>query len=179
MRATAPEEYGDYFAWGEVTTKESYFWDTYKYGTYNDDGDYSKLTKYNPTDGKTVLDPEDDAAAVNWGGDWRMPTLDEQKELLNNCTWTWTDNYNNTGKAGYIVSSNAEGNSNSIFLPAAGIRLDSSLYLDGMYGGYWSSSLHTDDPSHAYGVGFDSDDYDWGGGDRYHGYSVRAVCSPK
>lgn len=82
--AIQPEEFGDYFAWGEVETKAIYNWDTYKY--YDD----FNLTKYTSNDSKTVLDPEDDAATVNWGGAWRMPTKAEQDELRNNCTWDWT-----------------------------------------------------------------------------------------
>ena len=80
--ATAPEEYGNYYAWGENTPKDNYDWDTYKLTT---DGG-TTFTKYNGTDGKTTLDPEDDAAAVNWGGKWRMPTDDEWTELRENCT---------------------------------------------------------------------------------------------
>ena len=90
--ATTPEEYGDYFAWGEVEPKETYTWENYKYC----DGSSTTLTKYcnksnygnnGFTDTKTVLDPEDDAAIANWGGAWRMPTYDEFSELKNNCTW--------------------------------------------------------------------------------------------
>ena len=76
--ANAPEEYGDYFAWGEVSPKETYGWKTYKYC----EGSYKTLTKYNydsskgAVDNKTVLDYSDDAARVNWGGNWRMPTYE-------------------------------------------------------------------------------------------------------
>ncbi len=175
--ATSPEEYGDYFAWGETTTKESYSWSTYKYGTSS-----SNLTKYNTdesrgtVDNKTVLDLEDDAAAVNWGGDWRMPTLDEQKELYNtdNCTWEWTTQ---NGVYGRKVTSKSNGN--SIFLPAAGYRGNSSLFYDGAFGYYWTSSLYTSSPYYACYLYFDSDHYDWNHRSRYCGLSVRAVCSSK
>ncbi len=177
--ATAPEEYGDYFAWGETTTKSSYSWSTYKYGT-----SLSNLTKYNSdescgiVDNKTALDLEDDAAAVNWGGDWCMPTLDEIKELNNNCTTVWTTDYNSTGVAGRIVISKLNGN--SIFLPAAGYRSSLSLYDDGSDGDYWSSSLNTKGPGYAHSLCFDSDYYEWSNGlIRYYGRSVRAVCSSK
>ena len=80
--ATAPEEYGNYYAWGENTPKDNYDWDTYKLTT---DGG-TTFTKYHGTAGKTTLAPEDDAAAVNWGGKWRMPTDDEWTELRENCT---------------------------------------------------------------------------------------------
>ncbi len=181
--ATSPEEYGDYFAWGETTTKETYTWSTYKWCNgsrdtqtkYCNDSDYG----YNSfTDNKTVLDPEDDAAAINWGGDWRMPTLDEIKELNNNCTTEWTTDYNGTGVAGRIVTSKTNGN--SIFLPAAGYRYKSSLNYAGSYGYYWSSSLNTRRPDYAYYLYFYSSIYDWSNGDyRYYGRSVRAVCSAK
>ena len=79
--ASKPQDYGNYYAWGETSTKETYKWSTYKYGTYDDDGDYSKLTKYNTSDSKTTLDLSDDAAHVNWGGKWRMPTFEQLSEL--------------------------------------------------------------------------------------------------
>ena len=162
-----PEEYGDYFAWGEIAPKKDYDWSTYKYGS-----DYDELTKYcndhyegkdGFADGRTVLDPEDDAAAVNWGGAWRIPTKDECTELLTKCTWYWTDDYNGTGVAGRIVTSNINGN--SIFLPA-----------EDNYGYYWSSSLDTDYPSSAWDAEFCDDSVgrnsDW----RCRGRSVRPVC---
>lgn len=87
--ATKPEEYGDYFAWGEITPKENYSESTYKWCN----GDLDKLTKYNANnsygtvDNKKELDLADDAAYMNWGGRWRMPSLDQIKELLDNCDW--------------------------------------------------------------------------------------------
>lgn len=83
MGATKPEEYGDYFAWGETTPKKDYSWNTYKWGTKN------ALTKYTATDGKTVLEPEDDAATANCGGEWRMPTNADIEELVANTTNKW------------------------------------------------------------------------------------------
>ena len=100
---------------------------------------------------KTVLDPEDDAAHVNWGGAWRMPTKTEQDELRDNCTWTWTTI---NGIEGYKVQSNKPGYTDRwIFLPAAGCRSGTFLRSVGSYGLYWSSSLNTDDPSGAYRFG--------------------------
>ena len=163
--ANAPEDYGYYFAWGEVEPKTTYNWDTYKY--YDD----SNLTKYTSNDSKTVLDPEDDAATANWGGAWRMPTKAEQDELRNNCTWTWISQ---NGVNGYKVTGP---NGNSIFLPAAGYMLEGSLFNAGSYGYYWSSSLSTDYPSSAYDVGFDSGYVDWYYDDRYYGFTVRPVCN--
>ena len=141
--AEKPEDYGNYYAWGEVLPKEDYSWATYKYAN----GDEDKLTKYcnnasygdnGFTDNKTTLEPEDDAAHVNWGGSWRMPNDAEWTELLDNCTWTWTT-LNDTN--GYIVTSKV--NDNSIFLPAAGCRYDYVLHATGTMGLYFSSSLYT------------------------------------
>ena len=173
--ATRPEQYGDYFAWGEVEPKTTYNWSTYKYCVDN----YDNLTKYcnnrnygnnGFTDNKTVLDLEDDAAHVNWGGSWRMPTEAEQDELRNNCRWDWTTQ---NGVNGYKVTGP---NGNSIFLPAAGYMLEGNLNGGGSWGHYWSSSLDTGGPDYAYGVGFDSDGVGWGYYSRDSGRSVRPVC---
>ena len=172
--ANAPEEYGYYFAWGEVEQKTNYSWSTYKYGT-----NWNQLTKYCTdnsygkdgfTDSKTVLDPEDDAATANWGGAWRMPTTEEQQELINNCTWTWTTQ---NGVNGYKVTGP---NGNSIFLPVAGYMNEGTLYDAGSRSYYWSSSLYAGNPNGAYDVNFSSDYVDWNGGIRRNGQSVRPVC---
>ena len=127
--ATSPEDYGDYFAWGETETKETYSWATYKWGTS------SNLTKYNTTDGKTILDLDDDAAYVNWGGKWRMPSKEEVDELTQQCNWIWTT-HNNVN--GYKVTGP---NGNSIFLPAAGYKGAGPTYPAGEDGLYWTSTL--------------------------------------
>ena len=125
--ATKPEEYGDYFAWGETTPKEEYNTTTYQYY----DRSTGQYTKYG-SDSLTMLEPEDDAAHVNWGGEWRMPTKEEMNELIDKCTWTWTQ-YN--GIDGYEVTGT---NSNSIFLPAAGYKGSGGpSYPAGEYGLYW------------------------------------------
>ena len=174
--ASKPEEYGDYFAWGETKPKEYYDWSTYKWCN----GDYDNLTKYcydswyGIVDNKTVLDLSDDAARANWGGSWRMPTAEEQQELINNCTWTWTTQ---SGVNGYKVTSKKSGYTNkSIFLPAAGLRRDSSLYYAGSDGYYVSSSLYTDGPYSAYVLRFNSDYVGWLNSNRHYGFSVRPVC---
>ena len=170
--ANAPEEYGDYFAWGEVEPKTTYDWSTYKYGT-----SYDQLTKYcnyssygkdGFTDNKTVLDPEDDAATVNWDGAWRMPTSAEQDELREKCTWTWTTQ---NGVNGYIVTGP---NGNSIFLPAAGFVGGGALTA-GSSGNYWSSSLLADYPYRAYCAVFGSGSVVWGSNNRICGLAVRPV----
>ena len=146
--ATTPEGYGDYFAWGETSTKETYNWSTY-FDT-NDGG--NTFTKYNNEGGKTVLDPEDDAAHVNWGGSWRMPTLAEWQELIDNCTWTLTTQ---NGINGYKVTSNKAGYTDKfIFLPASGSRYDSDIRYVGSGGGYRSSSLDEYDSGGAWCLGF-------------------------
>ena len=123
---------------------------------------------------KTVLDLEDDAAHVNWGGAWRMPTRAEQDELRNNCTWTWTTI---NGIKGYKVQSNKSGYTDRwIFLPAAGYRDDTSLDGVGARGYYWSSSLYTDYPYCAYYLYFYSGDYYTYLNYRVYGRSVRPVC---
>ena len=190
LGASKPEEYGDYYAWGEtepyyssldpLTWKEGkeggYCWATYKWcrGTNN-----AKLTKYcsDPsygyiefTDERTVLDLVDDAAYVNLGGKWRMPTYDEFTELREKCTWEWTLM---NGINGQIVTGP---NENSIFLPATGCRWYSGLTMAGGFGFYWSSSLDTGYSYDALHLIFGSDDVSQQGSLRYHGLSVRPVC---
>ena len=105
-----------------------------------------------------------------------MPTDAEWTELREKCSWTWTSNYNGTGVAGRIVTSNVEGyKDKSIFLPAAGDRYDTYPFNAGSYGYYWSSSLDTGDPYGAYCVYFDSDRYGWFNYGRVLGQSVRPV----
>ena len=174
--ATKPEEYGDYFAWGETQPKSIYDWSTYKYCN----GSSTSLTKYctdsyyGTVDNKTQLELSDDAARANWGGSWRMPTDAELTELCEQCTWTWTTQ---NGVYGYKVTSKKSGYTNkSIFLPAAGYRYDSSLYSAGSDGFYWSSSLRTDYPHLVCYVYFRSGGVYGYGNTRYHGFSVRPVC---
>ena len=174
--ATKPEEYGDYFAWGETTTKSTYNWSTYKYcnGSYNNLTKYCTDSYYGTVDNKTQLELSDDAARANWGGSWRMPTDAEMTELREQCTWTWTTQ---NGVYGYKVTSKKSGYTNkSIFLPAAGYRYGSSLSNAGSYGYYWSSSLDTDYPSNAWYVYFGSSYVRRDGSNRYCGFSVRPVC---
>lgn len=169
--ASSPEEYGDYFAWGETEPKSTYSRITYKWcnGSSTSMTKYCTSSSFGTVDGKTILDLADDAAHVNWGGNWRMPTKAEQDELrnTNNCTWTWTTQ---NGVNGYKVTSKKNGN--SIFLPAAG----SSLGYAGSSGYYWSSSLDPYGPASAYDFRFGSRDVDWLNRSRYGGRTVRAVC---
>ena len=169
--ADAPEAYGDYFAWGETSPKSTYNWSTYKWcnGSETTLTKYCYESSYGTVDNKTVLDLEDDAAYVNMGSAWRMPTRTEQDELRNNCTWTWTTQ---NGVKGYKVTGK---NGNSIFLPAAGFRSYDSLYSAGSRGNYWSSSLYESYPHYAYELYFYSDYCSWYYSTRCGGHSVRAV----
>jgi len=170
--ASSPEDYGDYFAWGETTTKSTCDWSTYKWckGSYNTMTKYCTSSDYGTVDNKTVLDLADDAANANWGGNWRMPTNAEQDELRNNCTWTWTTQ---NGVNGYKVTSKTNGN--SLFFPAAGYW-GTSLNHAGSYGRYWSRSLSTSYSYSAWDMYFDSSGVDTSSYGRYYGRSVRPVC---
>ena len=151
--ATSPENAGNKYAWGETRSKTTYNISTYTY-----------------TGNPTRLPSSADAATANWGSGWRMPTYDELNELKNNCTVTWTTQ---NGVNGRLFTGP---NGNSIFLPAAGYRDDSSLVNAGSIGYYWSSSLYTGYTGYAWYLVFKSDNY---GMTKYHrcdGRSVRAVC---
>ena len=110
LGATKPEEYGNYFAWGETSPKEIYSWETYKWC----DGTSNNITKYNSIDNLTILQVEDDAAYVDWGENWRIPSRNELAELHTLCTWEWTTK---NGVNGHVVTGP---NGNSIFIPAGG-----------------------------------------------------------
>ena len=155
--AETPEEYGDYFAWGETSTKAEYT-EANSLTNGKEMGDISGNVQY-------------DAATANWGGDWRMPTKSEYNELLNNCTCTWTAQ---NGVKGYKVTSNVNGN--YIFLPAAGIRLMSSLGDAGNNGYYWSSTPVASNSYFAFYLSFNNGYHGMYNNRRYSGRSVRPVC---
>ncbi len=171
--ANVPEEYGNYYSWGETKTKKKYTEENSI--TYMSWG--SKLKKFfginlHKEEIKTDIsgDSRYDAARRNWGGSWRMPTQSEWQELINNCTWTWTTQ---GGHNGYRVTSKKNGN--SIFLPAAGYRIGSSLGSQGEYGYYWSSTPYESSTEYASYLFFSSSDHgvDWGY--RFSGHTVRPV----
>lgn len=164
--ASSPEEPGDYFVWGETKPKSTYDWSTY-FDT-NDNG--TTFQKYNNEGGKTELDPSDDAATANWGEGWRMPSKEQQDELYEECSWTWTQK---NGVNGYEVKSKTNGC--SLFLPAAGYRRGGSLGSAGSYGDYWSRSLDSIISYSAYCLSFNSSGIDWNFGYRCYGRSVRPV----
>lgn len=179
--ASSPEDYGDYFAWGEIEpNKDDYHFMTYKWwqDEYNANENWyvEGLTKYctgssygykDFVDNKTELDPEDDAAYVHYPGG-RMPSLDQINELCDECTWQWTQRNGVNGQLG------TGPNGNTIFLPAAGSRSGSSSSVDS-YGHYWSRTLYSSFPLEAYCLDFDRSICDSYNGGRIDGFTVRAV----
>lgn len=180
LGASQPEEFGDYYAWGETTTKGFYDWKTYKYSVFVD-GLY-KVNKYcsNPDNGLdgfvdtlTVLEPVDDAVRANWGDDWRMPTKEDWAELYQNTTCVWTTQ---NGVNGRLLTS---WNGNSIFLPASGYCFnEEQLSVD--IGIYWTSTLRLGSPISAWSFHFDMDyAHLCGTYERNRGQCVRAVRTAK
>ena len=162
LGATKPEEFGNYYAWGETEPKADYSWATYKFGLKD------ALSKYNATDNKTTLDAEDDAATVKLGDPWRMPTDEECKELLNNCICTKTKL---NGIDGYEAKSKINGN--SIFFPAANhyegtiLKTYASFFLSKTLGSEYHEIL---------GILLDLDEkLEPGKGVRHLGLSIRPV----
>lgn len=173
--ASSPEEYGDYFAWGETAPKSDDSWTSYKWC----EGTDSTLTKYNINsdygivDDRTRLEMEDDAACANWGEKWRMPTDAEWSELMDNCISMWTIQNGVLGRK--FVSKK---NGNSIFLPTAGRWYEGSLVDARSHGYYWSSTLCTDAPDNAYCVDFSSRGIYLDPGSRSSLMPVRPVRGP-
>ena len=159
--ASKPEEYGGYYAWGETEEKEVYSQDAYM---YYKNGEYVNL-------GSDISGTKYDVAHVKWGGNWCMPTKDDIKELLDNCTSEWTTL---NGVNGRKFTSNINGN--SIFLPAAGYRWLGDLGYAGENGYYWSSTQNPDYSDGAYYLYFYSGNARWRYYlDRFSGQSVRPV----
>lgn len=195
--ASQPEEFGEFYSWGETSEKNVYEWSTYSFfkkavtlSGQTVPRDSIKVTKYcfnsekgyrEFVDSIAVLEPADDVATVRLGGNWRMPTEQEFQELIDSCTWTWTT-LNDV--EGCLVTSNVKGFTDcSIFLPAAGYK-GSKAYFENR-GYYWTSSVNEDDPDTAFGMIFYmqkknqktvlSNDISCDGS-RYLGRPVRAVC---
>lgn len=186
--AKLPADYGLYFAWGETEgyTEDTndgrkFDWESYSSalcgGSDHTMKKYCTNFNYGTVDNKTVLDPEDDAAHVNWQGAWRMPTNAELDALCDQCTWTWTKMINSAGKSinGYKVSSKTD-SSKFIFLPAAVDRFAGYFLNPGLFGYYWSSSLYTSDSSRSYSLYFSSDYQNTSNSYRCIGRPVRPVC---
>ena len=156
--AEAPEEYGDYFAWGETKPKSSYTEKNYSF--------YDDNTKTYTNIGNDISGTEYDAAKANLGNDWRMPTKDEFQELLTKCTWEWSQI---NGINGYVVTGP---NSNSIFIPAAGY----SRYEVGKWVEYWTSSS-SQDLARGWCIVKQNDNLHLSGLDKYYGFPIRPVTS--
>ncbi len=174
--AFKPENYGDIFAWGETSTKSSYQWANYHW--FNNEGRRSKITKYctkssfGSKDKITQLELNDDAAHVNMGGSWRMPTEMECRELNDGTNSSWTTI---NGINGRLFTSKSNGL--SIFLPAEGWVLgDVDKPFQFLESGYfWSSSLDESTPSNARFLYFDSNRVFMSSRDREGGQSIRPV----
>ena len=169
--AYAPHEYGYYYSWGMTVSLPFNHWSTYAWY----DGVYDYLIKYNlnnhegVVDNRTHLEPCDDAATVHYGEKWRMPTLEEQRELLECCEWTWGEQ---NAVAGYYVKGP---NGNSIFIPASGYRSYNEVINAGISAVYWANSVADGCAFFAYGMMFDKSSNDIMGFSRDYGCTVRAV----
>jgi len=170
--ATKPEDYGDYFAWGETEPKQVFDWSNYKWcnGTTDTFTKYCDNAYYGSVDNKMELEPEDDAAYMNWGPEWRMPNLNQIGELCNNCSiqWTMRNDVN-----GWLFTGP---NENTLFLPATGYRWNSSLITGGSRGYFWSISLLSVIPDSALAMALFSDGVNMNNSNyRSIGMTVRAV----
>lgn len=162
---------GLYFQWGDtrgytadqVRVDTIFDWAHYKFGTRDN------LTKYNSTDGLTTLQPEDDAAYTNMGEDWKVPTEVQYKELKENTTSAWVDNYNNTGVSGRLFAGT---NGNTLFLPAVGAASSNVVYGISLYGLYWSANC---DGNAGSNFGFSNSDMYFNNNPRSSGYPIRGV----
>lgn len=170
--ATKDSGFGSYFAWGEVKPKKYYSWGTYIWSQ----GDSKFLLKYSTSDRRIQLTPSDDAARANWGGEWRMPTIEEYEELIDpaKCTWEWITK---DGVNGYKVTGKKTGN--SIFLPITGFRFYEGVQFRAIKGIYWTSMLYSGNPNKAWCLEFDFSDVDISFGklsaNRFSGRCIRAV----
>ena len=177
--ANSETDYGLYFAWGEtegytasqIPSEKKFNWDDYKFGSR------SPFSKYYNDDEETALDLEDDAASVNMGGEWHMPTVEQFDELFNTdyVTNEWVTDYQGSGISGRLFTS--VNNGNTLFIPAAGVYLSGIIYDVNEFGNVWCSSLCIGNVNSALGLYFDSivDGVDYYG--RCGGQSVRGVIS--
>ena len=179
--ADTPWDNGNYYAWAETDTKDDYSFKTYKYKTSGDSYTNVKYSKYNTdyykgvVDNKLRLEESDDAAALNWGGKWRMPTTEEFIELIDNCKWEWTKQGDIWG---YKITGKKKGyRNNSIFLPATGwLGSDSNHMCEGSKAFYWSNCLLLDDSNESDCLFFESDEIGIDCDFRSRGFTVRPVC---
>ena len=175
--ASASDDSGNYYAWGETTTKASYNRQTYKF--YSNSTwvlKYCTMSDYGNVDNKLVLDYQDDAASANWGERWSTPTKEQWEELANSskCTWEWMTTMR---VPGYRVTSKITGN--SIFIPTTGY-LTPAGYQHGEMGLYWTSSLYPNIWKKSYGAAYRFDmrqtSFATGSDSRHNGRAIRAVC---
>ena len=175
--ADSPEDFGDYFAWGETQSKTIYDWSTYKYCS---DGNHYHLLKYcnnsnfgynGFTDNLLVLLESDDAAFFGWGNEWYIPKKEQWEELFQNTNSTWTTRNDVVGRL-FTAS-----NGNSLFLPAAGYFRNDSVLSSKIIGYYWSSLLFVENPSCAMDFYFDMVNCGKSSFYRYYGLPIRPVCS--
>ena len=177
--ATTPEGYGDYYAWGEITPKDYYGWETYKYSGYWH-GQYDRLTKYcnNPdygydgfVDQLWFLEADDDAATFYWGAGWSIPSKEQWNELRRSTSNEWI---NQNGVDGMLFTAS---NGNSVFLPAAGFRQYYELCsIDN--GSYGSNQLLYNEPCTMCFFGFDQYGSNNGVSPRCFGFTIRPVHIP-
>ena len=179
--ATSETDYGLYFAWGDTqgytasqvgtgSGQKAFSWNDYVYGTQNN------LTKYNSTDGLTILESTDDAAVVNMGGSWHMPSKNQMVELCNSTyvTSTWVIDYQGSGVNGRLFTSVAD-SSKTLFFPASGYCGGSVMSVNGLLY-MWSRSIYERDQKSAWPI------YAYSGGtgmyneqSRCSGFTVRGV----
>lgn len=171
--ANSPEEYGEYFAWGEISEKGKFSLSTYKWccGSYNGMNKYNTLPAYGTVDNKIELESADDAATANWGSHWQMPSYDQITELYDSCytTTEWT-----TANGVYGVKITSISNGNSIFLPAATFRYD-TFYGQSSLAYYWSRSLDSNECYNACNLYFSSSGIGNSKNVRWNGFPVRPV----
>ena len=175
--ANEPEDYGDYFAWGETEKKDDYSKSKYKFYSPNSYGTlkltkYCTVSSYGTVDDKTELEPEDDAATVNWGNGWQMPSAEQMAELYDDryTTTSWT---NQKGINGWLIVSKK--NDNRIFLPAAGYKDGMTPKYESEWGHYWSRTLNTNGCNEGSYLDFYSAQLYLSYTFRYEGLSVRPV----
>lgn len=184
--ASSANMYGTFYAWSEVSPKELYTWTTLKYCLDSDNQTYEHLfRKYNTVedfgmvDGLTQLVLSDDAARINWGGKWKIPTKEMFDELINNCSFEWISSKD--GTPGYLVTSLVNGK--SIFFPIGGMRDGNYAYDTKRCGYYWSSSLDTVYGYKAWALVLSAPEYvtspeyqkEVQGQDRNYGFAIRPV----
>ena len=177
--ADKPEEHGEYFSWGETENKRINNWETYRFT----EGDKNEISKYcsnsqygwhELADSLSALEPDDDVAHKKWGGNWRIPTKAEMKELLDNCTWTWTTRNDING---YLVTGKKPGYTDrSIFIPVTGAYDNGKLFGSKDHGHYWSRNCGTLYPADAYTLELSVREASVGMESRCQSLAVRPVC---